>query len=179
MNTTEMVAGLREYASAVAGADEIAGVPVEELADNHMQIRARYIDANGWIETHASAIADEMERLRAEVERMNRVESAIACATDCLNTWCRENSVAECKDYAKDFSLRDTIDGLVDRINSERNRLRAEVERMREAASDILRTSFEASAYVGENPKSRSDWDEYDEMMAPLWIALADAKGGE
>lgn len=65
-----------------------------------------------------------------------------------------------------------------DELLVENKRLKAEVERLRQAASGVLSKSYEASAYVGGLTKSRAYWDEYDEMMAPLWTALADAKGG-
>ena len=44
-------------------------------------------------------------------QEINRLRSAIACATDLLNTWAREVGAEECDDPFRDeFALRDLVE---------------------------------------------------------------------
>lgn len=62
MKTQEMVAGLREIAAKAAKVKE------DPCIDNAREMFA----ATAHVVNHASAIADEMERLRAENEKMRK-----------------------------------------------------------------------------------------------------------
>jgi len=66
VNTTDLVAGLREYVE--ARREWLEAEHPEADWESKMN---RHFNAEGWVESNASAIADEMERLRAEVERLS------------------------------------------------------------------------------------------------------------
>ena len=60
----------------------------------------------------------ELSKCRNE---LNDLRGEIACATDCGNTWARENSVIECLDPYSGNSLRDLIDRLCSRLSQRRH----------------------------------------------------------
>lgn len=86
MADTELIAGLREYAEVAARVNEIAGVTGGELTSNYMRMCGRYIDADAWMGSNASAIAEELERLRGENERIRKILSRAFCTINKLTT---------------------------------------------------------------------------------------------
>lgn len=67
MTTQEMIDGLREYAAA---GDAFSKAPLSAVGTHQPECH-RFSDAFDFVSNHASAIADELERLRAEVKRLS------------------------------------------------------------------------------------------------------------
>ncbi len=151
MDTTDLVAGLREYVEAVGGLNEIAYVPTDGLADKHKQIRSRYVVTDYWIETHASAIADEMERLKRKADAFDLFMS--------------------CVDAVKDAEPSDVVNALLDKVK--------ENSRLRESLAHLVATleAHEVSSLSCDRDGNTYCYCVHEET-AKARKAL-DAKGGE
>lgn len=61
--------------------------------------------------------------------RGDKAETALARATDIVNSWCRESGLPECRDPYEGVALRDAIDRLWSKLSGELASVREDAER--------------------------------------------------
>lgn len=192
MTTDEMVAGLREYVEARREWLSLGTSKVEEQSAEEL----RYGKALDWMVSHASAIADEMERLAADAEKWRKYFTApvptifppdnpggevLVLAVNHEEYMLvlrhaiafRELVSAVDSMIANPVSVDTLANALLDKVK-ENARLRAEVEDMK---GDLMHI-YEYWNHNTE-PECMKDalWEIIDTAHARLFPAL-DAKGG-
>ena len=78
-------------------------------------------------------------------------ESALACACDLMNTWCRESQVPECQcPFAHETALRNTIDALWSTLSARDAILQSELSALRSQVADALAADGQWMEQTGE-----------------------------
>lgn len=179
MTTDEMVAGLRELAEAEAA---FSADPCNEKA-------RRVIDAEGWANDNASAIADELAMLAEEVKHLKPLAESTLEENERLSEQNERLKEAERywnearhivpqpstpRTWADDIVALHDLSGAKTKLEAGNARLRAEVEDMK---GDLMHI-YEYWNHNTE-PECMKDalWEIIDTAHARLFPAL-DAKGG-
>ena len=164
MTTSDLVAGLREYAEAKEAwnsrDDFEQGCDTENLS--------RFSKAVMFMTDHASAIADEMERLAEQNERLK----------EAARYWNEARHIvpqpSTPRTWADDIvALRD-LDIERERLSAENSRLRAEVERMRKILSSAFRTINNLTTHSIRDSRSVDD-----DAVATLTDIAFELEGGD